>query len=313
MTRPKVPPDQRQRIAQACDSCKRRKQKVPIFITFLDNYYPSQPPTCDQHKLTPHRQCNGQTPCVTCDKRKFQCVYSDRQDPVSPPNGGVAQHPAKKRMIENDLDGRHLAGQGNSRSLSIDSPGPYHRASLSFQPHNSITPAQYHPPLSFNSFNFQSANDRTPQPGPTAVKPSQLTDESVRDAALSLQQFSAPRADDSATKTTDDAPSGQSGMDEEAIVYSQTRMLQDPTGRLLYVGDSATLSFLQLIRMMVEFVAGQSRFTTDPRRHKIMESQFSLESTTRRSLLIPHKTTAIILAESFFTNVGTTSKCTCAS
>lgn len=28
MTRPKVPPDQRQRTAQACESCKRRKQKV---------------------------------------------------------------------------------------------------------------------------------------------------------------------------------------------------------------------------------------------------------------------------------------------
>jgi hypothetical protein len=28
MTRPKVPEDKRQRIARACDSCKRRKQKV---------------------------------------------------------------------------------------------------------------------------------------------------------------------------------------------------------------------------------------------------------------------------------------------
>ncbi|KAF6818913.1 hypothetical protein CSOJ01_01570 [Colletotrichum sojae] len=28
MTRPKVPEDKRQRTAQACDTCKRRKQKV---------------------------------------------------------------------------------------------------------------------------------------------------------------------------------------------------------------------------------------------------------------------------------------------
>ncbi|KAK8225484.1 hypothetical protein HDK77DRAFT_458259 [Phyllosticta capitalensis] len=27
MTRPKVPPEQRQRTAQACEVCKRRKQK----------------------------------------------------------------------------------------------------------------------------------------------------------------------------------------------------------------------------------------------------------------------------------------------
>lgn len=31
MTRPKVPPDQRQRTAQACESCKRRKQKASSF------------------------------------------------------------------------------------------------------------------------------------------------------------------------------------------------------------------------------------------------------------------------------------------
>lgn len=204
-------------------------------------------------------------------------------------------------MTENDLDGRHSAENGDSRSLVITPPGPYSQASHSFD----ISPAQHCPPTSFGPLNFQPVSDRAPQPGPISAKPSQLTDESVRDAALSLQQFSAPKANDPATKTTDDAPAGQSAVDEEAIVYSQTRMLQDPTGRLLYVGDSATLSFLQLIRMMVESVAGPSRFTTDPRRHKIMESQFSLVSTTRGSLMIPHKTTAKILADSFFTNVST--------
>lgn len=36
MTRPKVPDEKRQRTAQACDSCKRRKQKVShIFPTCL--------------------------------------------------------------------------------------------------------------------------------------------------------------------------------------------------------------------------------------------------------------------------------------
>jgi hypothetical protein len=34
MTRPKVPPDQRQRTAQACESCKRRKQKVWLNLLF---------------------------------------------------------------------------------------------------------------------------------------------------------------------------------------------------------------------------------------------------------------------------------------
>lgn len=50
---------------------------------------------------------------------------------------------------------------------------------------------------------------------------------------------------------------------------------------VVYVGDSATLSFLQLLRMMVENAAGQSPFTNDPRRHKIVEGQFSLPAGAR--------------------------------
>lgn len=38
MTRPKVPDDKRQRTAQACDSCKRRKQKVGAFCFFLFSF-----------------------------------------------------------------------------------------------------------------------------------------------------------------------------------------------------------------------------------------------------------------------------------
>jgi hypothetical protein len=72
----------------------------------------------------------------------------------------------------------------------------------------------------------------------------------------------------------------------------------------VYLGDSATLSFLQIVRMMVESVAGQSPFTTDPRRHKIMESQFSLPSNTRITQLLPDQRTAMILIESFFIGVS---------
>ncbi|KAK3302021.1 uncharacterized protein B0T15DRAFT_404011 [Chaetomium strumarium] len=35
MTRPKVPDDKRQRTAQACDSCKRRKQKVGSIVSIF--------------------------------------------------------------------------------------------------------------------------------------------------------------------------------------------------------------------------------------------------------------------------------------
>lgn len=79
-------------------------------------------------------------------------------------------------------------------------------------------------------------------------------------------------------------------------------MLQDPTGRVLYIGDSATLSFLQLLRMMVETVAGGSPFTNDPRRHKIVEGQYSLPPGYRHTHLLPDLQTARVLADAFFIN-----------
>ncbi|OBR13988.1 Fungal specific transcription factor domain-containing protein [Colletotrichum higginsianum IMI 349063] len=39
MTRPKVPEDKRQRTAQACDTCKRRKQKVSPHFSHLPSTY----------------------------------------------------------------------------------------------------------------------------------------------------------------------------------------------------------------------------------------------------------------------------------
>ncbi|KAG4436349.1 hypothetical protein IFR05_008170 [Cadophora sp. M221] len=94
------------------------------------------------------------------------------------------------------------------------------------------------------------------------------------------------------------------GQDEEAVVYTNTRMLQDPSGRLLYIGDSAVLSFLQLIRMIVENVSGQSPFTQDPMRHRIVENTISLPPNVRHTHLLPDRQTANVLVDSYFTNIN---------
>ncbi|KAH7360451.1 fungal-specific transcription factor domain-containing protein [Rhexocercosporidium sp. MPI-PUGE-AT-0058] len=92
--------------------------------------------------------------------------------------------------------------------------------------------------------------------------------------------------------------------DEEAVVLSNTRMLQDPSGRLLYIGDSAVLSFLQYIRMIVESVVGQSPFTQDPMRHMIVENTVSLPPNIRHTHLLPDRQTANVLVDSYFTNIN---------
>lgn len=90
------------------------------------------------------------------------------------------------------------------------------------------------------------------------------------------------------------------GQEEEVIVYSSSRMLQDPSGRLLFIGDAATLSFLQLVRMIVESTYGPSPFTLDPRRHRITENTLSLPQDARTTQLLPLKETALVLVNLFF-------------
>lgn len=92
--------------------------------------------------------------------------------------------------------------------------------------------------------------------------------------------------------------------EEEADNHTMTRMLEDGTGRLIYIGDASTLSFLQLLRMIVETTVGPSPFTMDPERHKIKETAFSLPPDTGLTHLLPGKQTALILVDSFFVNVS---------
>lgn len=57
-------------------------------------------------------------------------------------------------------------------------------------------------------------------------------DSAIENAAKYVQHFSASRAPSQPASAPDATQVQQAGADEEAVVYSQTRMLQDPTGRL---------------------------------------------------------------------------------
>ncbi|KAH6850304.1 fungal-specific transcription factor domain-containing protein [Chaetomium sp. MPI-CAGE-AT-0009] len=95
------------------------------------------------------------------------------------------------------------------------------------------------------------------------------------------------------------------GLSEETNIYTETRMLQDQTGRLLYIGDASTLSILQLIRIVVENTAGSdmgSPFIDDPKRHRILESIIDFPDNVRLPSPLPDKETADVLIASYFTN-----------
>lgn len=57
--------------------------------------------------------------------------------------------------------------------------------------------------------------------------------------------------------------------------------------------------------MIVESIAGPSPFTLDPQRHRIVENTTAMPLNLRNTYLLPEKTTALVLVDSFFVNVGT--------
>ena len=95
---------------------------------------------------------------------------------------------------------------------------------------------------------------------------------------------------------------GDSTNDEEAEVHQMERMLEDRQGQLQYIGDSANVSFVQLLRMVVETISGPSAFTLDPDRHRTLETR-SLPPTDGNVFhLLPTREVADMLVNAFFTN-----------
>ena len=125
----------------------------------------------------------------------------------------------------------------------------------------------------------------------------------MKDAAKSRSNFIHGRESKSEIRVHSDHASNGGG-DEEADNQTMVRMLEDGSGRLIYFGDASTLSFLQLLRMVVETAVGPSSFSMDPERHRIMETPISLPPKTELTHLLPEKQTALILVDSFFVNVS---------
>ena len=111
-------------------------------------------------------------------------------------------------------------------------------ADTPFNGHTSHSPHLHHAPVSPSQQNRGSftASDVNVHPEAMGLKhedPRKPVDEgnTMEAAARSLQQFAAgPLIEEQPMLTS--RGTSQSGQDEEAVVYTQTRMLQDPTGRL---------------------------------------------------------------------------------
>ncbi|KAL5337833.1 fungal-specific transcription factor domain-containing protein [Aspergillus crustosus] len=90
---------------------------------------------------------------------------------------------------------------------------------------------------------------------------------SLEDTSASLEQ-----------QVTDDK-------DGAAPVPKVARLLRDGQGKFMYIGDSASLSFLQSVRRIVSLSIGRCEFTEDASRHSMLEA-FQSSSTAQTGPLI---------------------------
>ncbi|KAF7589896.1 hypothetical protein BBP40_003557 [Aspergillus hancockii] len=74
--------------------------------------------------------------------------------------------------------------------------------------------------------------------------------------------------------------------DGTAPVPKVARLLRDGQGKFMYIGDSASLSFLQSVRRVVSSSIGRCEFTEDNSRHSMLEA-FQSGSTTQMGPLVP--------------------------
>ncbi|KAH6653841.1 fungal-specific transcription factor domain-containing protein [Truncatella angustata] len=212
--------------------------------------------------------CNGQRPCNTCIKRQLACVYTPAPVNLEPDESPVGS-PAKRRNVDTSPTAFKLEMSKPRRQSSVHIP-----ALSSWD-------------IAETSAMGMTKSDISHTPGiKFHMSPS------LSAANGELDQDSRSRM--STINSTAD----------EADLYPSQRMLQDSTGRLLYVGDSATLSYLQLIRIIVDGIAGESRFTKDPKRHMIMEARIDPPPCNTPPGVLPDRRTADVLVESYFVNTS---------
>ncbi|KAL2002918.1 hypothetical protein VTN02DRAFT_5572 [Thermoascus thermophilus] len=210
------------------------------------------------------QKCNGTRPCDNCSKRSVECLFTQ------PVPATLQRRLSQKR--------RDIPSPDWSQGMvSASTEG---RDSTAYNP--------FPPSVSMDT----SAQSQDEVTSGTAIHQSPSPQNRV-----SGDPFPVPNDVDGAQQN-----GGQSGSSEtdEAEIQEASRMLNDGKGRMLYVGDSAPLSYLQTIRQLVGSVVGNSAFTVDPQRHKILEASVSTPPRYQHTYALPDKEAAYFLVDSFF-------------
>lgn len=92
------------------------------------------------------------------------------------------------------------------------------------------------------------------------------------------------------------------GSEDETEIQEASRLLHDNTGRMLFIGDSATLSYLHTLRQLIEGLMGSCALTTDPHRYKMVELSVAAPPSYMMTSVLPDMEAAMFLVDAFFAN-----------
>ncbi|KAI5792825.1 fungal-specific transcription factor domain-containing protein [Pyronema domesticum] len=268
--RRRVAASARKRIANACLACKSRKQK-----------------------------CDGQQPCNICSRRGAACIYVEQP----------ARNTKGSRRRESNVNG----DGGAEGSVVADDEG-------------GVTPTGGNGQQNLNQqqqqqqgqgLNPAARTTRSPStPGQSqnnnqhilSIRSERL--DSVASSDHTDPQFAYPTP---TNPTTQSLASGTEASDEldtdddkiEAPVDHRTRMLSDPSGRLLYIGETGSLSFLARVRKLAKDALGPSSFTSDSAQFSIADKPIirSHHLPSTHASLPPYEV-ASTLIDLFFTHVN---------
>ena len=277
MPRPRVRDEDRKRVARACDTCKRRKEK-----------------------------CDGQHPCGLCQKRgrEPECTFTEgfsarrstggkRESVVSPGDNwtpGSGTHGRSRsegdEYLDEGLQGQSQGHRRKERRVTLNDAlnANDERANGNSDEGMAIESLLT---LSGGRSGQQSTHDRTPvveleNPdlmfarneggmGTVGVGYGRgLSSGAFGDGGMGLGEASAVQntnARDSVSAST----TGAVGVESRAPVPKLARLLKDGHGKFIFVGDSSNLAFVQNIRRLVKSEIGESRLTSDPLRHAMVE------------------------------------------
>ncbi|EPE02626.1 zinc c6 transcription factor [Ophiostoma piceae UAMH 11346] len=260
----KVTPAERRRCPQACGSCKRRKER-----------------------------CDGRHPCSRCIVRgvQYECFFSRPLETLTatgvpsttpavamgPSTSAVptsAASPLSTSSVAGSAGGSapHAVASLSSTSLSLSSTSGSGSGPASL-PKSTSSSART------NTVASPSRNGRAPVSASTAntVRHDRSIDfddpaggvranaANARAAQGHDQPQQQPRRKRRRSNTFGSSSSA-------APVPHLSRLIQGGRGSLFYIGDSANLCFLQIIRRLIRDSLGSCTFTDDPLQHILVEA-----------------------------------------